>query len=130
MSIGRYIGLTLLALIALQCSRKTDPLVARGKDLSLTLTEYKLGYLQVIRQPNAFDSPKLRQNFLTELVNRRLLAQVAQERHYAQDEVYSYRVDAYRNKCLRSAHYQQIIKPRIKYTDKDEIGRASCRERV
>ena len=96
---------------------KEEPVVARfGKD-RITLEEFRIAYLNLIKQPNTFDSPKLREDFLDELIRRRILAEEARRRGLDRDERLQLRLDAYRNKCLREAHYERVIRPRVRITE-------------
>ncbi|MFQ6009071.1 MAG: peptidylprolyl isomerase, partial [Candidatus Zixiibacteriota bacterium] len=57
--------------------------------------------------------------FLKILIDYRLLAAKAKEIGLDQDEHIQLKVDAYRNKCLRDAHYEKVIAPKIEYDEQD-----------
>jgi peptidyl-prolyl cis-trans isomerase C len=106
----------ILLLFAFSCARK-EPVVARLGNTEITLEEFKSAYIEIIKQPNVFDSKELREQFLAELIDRRLLAQEAERAGLDKDERLIYRIQANHDKNLREAHYRQVIKPKIKYTE-------------
>jgi len=93
--------------------------VARIGKECITLEEFKTAYLEVIKQPNVSDSRALREQFLDELIDRRLLAGEARTMGLAADERLQYRVAALRDKTLRDLHFQRVIKPKIALADSD-----------
>lgn len=101
------------------CSGPKD-VVARFGDDVITLEEFKTAYINVLKQPNVFDSPALRKQFLNELIDRRLLAREAQRLGMSENPQITLRMQAFRDKCLRDEHYSKVIKPRI-HTDEAEI---------
>ncbi len=111
-------AILLLPLLAFACARK-EPVVAQIGQDHITLEEFKTAYFEVIKQPNVFDAPPLREQFLDELIDRRLLAAEAKTMGMAGDERLRYRIDANRDKNLRDAHYQQVIKPQISLAESD-----------
>ncbi len=108
----------LALLLSLACSSK-EPVVARIGKERITLEEFKTAYLEVIKQPNVFDSHDLREQFLDELIDRRLLAHEARQLGMAGDERLQYRVAALHDKALRDLHFQQVIKPKINISETD-----------
>lgn len=88
-----------------------------GKDIEISEEEFKIAYLEVLKQPNAFDSPALRRQFLDEMIQRRLLANEARTLGFAEGEDYKYRQQAFTNKYVRLAHYNQVIAPGISIND-------------
>ncbi len=100
------------------CSKR-EAIVAKFGKHTITLNEFRMAYLEVIKQPGMFDSKALRENFLNEMVARRLMAEEARKLGMDEDEKLRYRIEAYRNKCLRDIHYQKIIKPEIKIDTTD-----------
>jgi parvulin-like peptidyl-prolyl isomerase len=104
------------------CSRK-DPVVAEFGRHRITLAEFRLAYLNLIKQPNTFDSPKLREEFLDELIRRRLLAEEARRMGLDRDERLQLRIQAYRAKCLREAHFEAVIRPKV-HTDERTLREA------
>jgi len=107
-----------LGLLLLACSRE-DPVVARLGKERITLEEFKTAYLEIIKQPNAFDSRELREKFLDEMIDRRLLAGEAQGLGMATDERLRYRTGANHDRNLRDAHFRKVIKPEISYAEAD-----------
>ena len=105
-------------LLLLACGRE-DPAVARLGRERITLEEFKTAYLEIIKQPNAFDSRELREQFLDEMIDRRLLAREAHGLGMAADERLAYRVGANRDRNLRDAHFRKVIKPGISYNEAD-----------
>jgi hypothetical protein len=53
------------------------------------------------------------------MIRRRLLALEAKKLGLSEDERLQYRITAYRNKCLREAHYREKIAPKIRYEEED-----------
>lgn len=100
------------------CSERQDVVATFGKH-TITLEEFRIAYLELIKQPNLFDSKELRERFLDDMIGRRLLAEEARKLGLHKDEKLAYRLNAYRNKCLRDVHYQKIIKPKIKIREED-----------
>ncbi|MCI0514353.1 peptidylprolyl isomerase [candidate division KSB1 bacterium] len=101
-----------LNLYLFNCGSK-ETVIAKFGPHQITLEEFRVAYLEVLKQPNTFDSREAREQFLNELIRRRLLAEAAQNRGLALDERLQGRLDAYRNKCLREAHYDRVIRPQI-----------------
>ncbi|NOZ60303.1 MAG: hypothetical protein GXO74_01340 [Calditrichaeota bacterium] len=108
------IGLVLLFSF---CQRSSDQIVARIGDEVITLKEFRLAYLEILKQPDKFDSPELREAFLQEMINRRLLAKEAKKQRLDRDERFRLKSEAFRNKCLREAHYRHVIEPQITVDD-------------
>lgn len=100
------------------CS-KEEAVVAKFGKHKITLTQFRTAYIDIIKQPTVFDSKKLREEFVDELIQRRLLAEQAEKMGLGNDERLQYRIEAYRDKCLRNAHFEQVIKPDI-HTTEDE----------
>lgn len=109
--------LLLLILLSTNCAKKNDPVVARFGEHQITLREFRTAYLEVLKQPTMYDSPALRESFLDEMINRKLLAAEARNLSMDKDEKFQLKADAYKNKCLREAHYQHVIEPQIKIKD-------------
>ena len=86
----------------------------------ITLQEFRIAYLQILKNPKTFDSKKLRSEFLDELIQRRILAKEAERRGLAKSEILKNKVEAFHNKALRVQHFDTVIKPRFDITD-DEI---------
>ncbi len=108
----------LALLLGLWGCGEREPVVAEFGPYRITLAEFRLAYLNVIKQPNTFDSPELREQFLDELIRRRLLAEEARRLGLDRDERIRLRVEAYRNKCLREAHYNSVIRPRVRVNER------------
>ena len=96
-----------------------DSLVAEFGPHRITLREYRLAYREVVKNPGVFDSPKVREDFLDELIAGRLLAAEAARRGRSEDDMMRSAVGAYRDYCLRRAHFDAVIKPRIHIEEKD-----------
>jgi len=108
-------------LFSIGCSGDSD-IVATIGDKKITLDEFRQAYLEVLKQPHVHDSPDMREKFLDELINQYLFAEQARQKGLAaaNDERLQIRLQAYRDKCLRDAHYRYMIKPQIKI-DSSEI---------
>jgi foldase protein PrsA len=96
-----------------------NPVVAEFGNFSIRFDEYRYTYYEILKQPTVYDSKQLRESILEELIARRLLAAEAEKNNYGMDEELQYRADAYRNKCLRDAHFKYVIKPNVKVTEED-----------
>jgi len=96
-----------------------DSVVARFGNFSISLLEFKTAYLDVIKGPNVYDSKELREKFLDELIATRLLADEARKTGLDKDTLFNYKADAYKNKCLREAHYDSVIRPGIVVEEKE-----------
>jgi len=116
-----FSGLFLL-LFTSHCTNDTK-IIARIGGQQITLEEFKTAYLELIKQPNKFDSPVLREKFLDELINRKLLAKQAREDGLSENEKYISKVEGYKNKQLRDAHFKYVIEPKIKI-DSNEVRQA------
>ncbi len=112
------IALFFLPCLFLSCSKK-DPVVASFGKTRITLEEYKAAYIEHLKQPNVFDSKALREKFLDELIERRLVAAEAAAAGMAADERFQLRLEANRDKNLRERHYTQVIKPGVVYAESD-----------
>jgi len=119
-----------MTLLLYNCTNENE-VIAMVNGESISLEEYKLAYIEVLKQPDKFDSIELREAFLNELIHRKILAKEARDKNYAEDEKHKYRVDAFHNKCLRDAHFESVIKPKIKTDDKllREVYKYSQEER-
>jgi len=109
----------MIALIVNSCSKNKIEIVAEIGNQQITLEEFRIAYLDVIKKPDAFDSPEFREKFLDELIASRLLAQEAEKRGYYDDEKLQYKVAAYKNKALREAHFEAVIRPQFSITEED-----------
>jgi foldase protein PrsA len=89
-----------------------------GKD-KITLDEFKSAYLEILKQPKYFDSKKKREEFLDELILTRVMGKEACRLKYDKREIIKYRMNAYKDKCLRDAHFEKLFRPQIKTEDKD-----------
>ena len=107
----------ILILLSSFCSKKQDPTVAQFGNQIITLKEFRIAYLEVLKQPKTFDSRKTRERFLDELINRKLLAEAARQEKLDADERLHYQVEAYNNKYLRDEHYQKVIEPKVKFNE-------------
>ncbi len=112
------LALSFAILILSFCSSENKEIVAEFGDQNITLEEFRIAYLDVIKKPDTFDSPKLRETFLDELINSRLLAREAEKQGYYSERL-QYKVNAYKNKALREAHFESVIKPEFSITEED-----------
>lgn len=112
-----YFLFQILLLLTSACAKKPNPIVAQFGHHTITLDEFRIAYLEVLKQPRVFDSKETRERFLDELINRKLLAEAARQQHLDADEKLQYQVEAYQNKCLRDEHYHQVIEPKVKFND-------------
>jgi parvulin-like peptidyl-prolyl isomerase len=103
--------------LVLNCGREEKQIVAGFGSHQITLDEFRVAYLNVVKQPNVFDSRKLREAFLDEMINRRLLAQVAIEKEIDKNEKFKLNLNAFQNKCLREEHYQVVIEPQVQISE-------------
>ncbi len=85
----------------------------------ITLSEYRLAYQEVVRNPGVFDSPTAREEFLDEMIAGRLLAAEAKRRGRGVDESMKASMDAYRDRRLRRAHFDAVIKPAVRVEERD-----------
>ncbi len=118
----KIILITFSALIIIQytcCSGKEEDVVAEFGDQKITLAEFRIAYLDVIKKPDIFDSRENREKFLDELIASRILAQEAEKRGYFNDEKLRYKAEAYRNKALREAHFEAVIRPMFSISEED-----------
>ncbi|MCK9282150.1 MAG: peptidylprolyl isomerase [Melioribacteraceae bacterium] len=110
----------ILLIIFFSCSLIKGQVIAEfGKD-KITLKEFKLAYIDVVKKPNVYDSKKIREEFLDELIASRILAKDAVKKGINKNELFDLRINAYRDKAMREAHYNKVIKPKINITE-DEI---------
>lgn len=107
-------------LVFSSCQRQKSVVVARLGQETITLEEFRLAYLQLLKKPGVFDSQELREQFLDELINRHLLAAEARKAGLQNNEKFQARVEAYYEKALREAHYKAVIEPKIKL-DSNEV---------
>lgn len=87
-----------------------------GQD-TLTLTDFRVAYLDVVKKPGIFDSKELREKVLNDLIDGRLLATEARKTGLLPDERIKNKVNHYGNKVLREIHYDRVIKSGIKVTE-------------
>lgn len=97
-----------------------NPVVAEFGKYKVTLDEYKIAYLEIMKQPQMFDSKQLRTDLLDNLIATKLMASEAAKMGMDKDEQLQNRISAYKNKCLRKAHFQNVIQPKIK-VDESQI---------
>ena len=122
-----YIKASFISLSVLACGSLSllfgqnynDSVVARFGNFKITLEEYRTAYLDVVKKPNVFDSRELREQFLDEMISTRLIASESKRLEFDKDALFNYRINAYKNKCLREAHYDAVIRPQIKVVEKE-----------
>lgn len=120
-SFYKYILLILVIMCCFflsSCTSKNE-FVAKIGDEIITLEEYRISYLKVLKQPNIFDSKKLREEFLDDMIEFKILANEAKKNNCNSDDKLKYKIEAYKNKSLRELHYEKVIKPKIKIDEKD-----------
>ncbi|MFA7289616.1 MAG: peptidylprolyl isomerase [Melioribacteraceae bacterium] len=110
----------LLLMVFLSYSLTEAQVIAEFGKNKITLREFKLAYIDVLKKPNVYDSKKLREEFLDELIASRILAKEAIKKGIDKNELFDLKIHAYRDKALREAHYNKVIKPKINITE-DEI---------
>ena len=98
---------------------KDDSIVAKFGKNQITLGEFKIAYQQLIKSPNVFDSKQLRENFLDQLIQWRLLSDEAKKKGFDKNELLAYKINSFRDKCLRDAHFEKVIRPKIQVEEKD-----------
>ncbi len=113
------ITLLILGLLQIFNLGEKDPVAARFGKHKITLGEFKIAYLDVIKKPNTFDSKKLREDFLDVMIASRLLAENATELKLDENPTLQLRFNSYKEKCLRDAHFEKVIKPLIHMEEKD-----------
>jgi peptidyl-prolyl cis-trans isomerase C len=113
----KLVTLLLGLIIIFSCEKSEDAVVALIDDYEITLKDFRVAYLEVIKKPDKSDNRELREAFLDELIHRHLLAEKARDAQMDQDEKFRYKKNAFRNKCLRDAHYQVVIKPNVAYEE-------------
>jgi len=96
-----------------------DPVVAKFGESQITLGEYRIAYLQLIKNPRVFDSKELRENFLDQMIQQRLLSDEAKKMGLDKNELVEYKLNSFRNKCLREEHFEKVIKPKVQISEKD-----------
>ena len=115
---GWRLGGAALALL-FACQGQPDEVVAEWEGGKLTLAEFRIAYLDVIKKPSVFDSPPQREQFLDELIAARMLAREAEKRGYLDDERRQYKIAAYRSKALREAHFAAVVRPKFTIREAD-----------
>lgn len=109
--------LSVLIIFLLTGSLSAQVIASFGKN-KITLDEFKSAYLDIIKNPKTFDSKELREKFLDELIATRILAQKV-ESLGLKNELWQSKIEAYKNKCLREAHFEHAVKPKISITEND-----------
>jgi hypothetical protein len=89
----------------------------------ITLKEFRIAYLQLLKNPRTFDSKELRRQFLDELIQRCILSKEAERLGFAKSEILTNEVEAFRDKALRTQHFEKVIKPKFTIHE-DEIEEA------
>ncbi|RPI05879.1 MAG: hypothetical protein EHM64_04945 [Ignavibacteriae bacterium] len=98
----------------------TTAVVAAFGEHRITLNEFRIAYLQILKNPKTFDSRELRREFLDELLQRRILAKEAERRGFSRSDIFQNKIEAYRNKLLRTRHFEKVIRPKFHIAE-DEI---------
>lgn len=95
---------------------KAQVVATIGPD-TLTLTDFRVAYLDVVKKPGIFDSNELREKVLNDLIDGRILASEARKTGLLPDQKTKNKVRFYRNKVLREIHYERVIKSGINITE-------------
>ncbi|MFZ4620797.1 MAG: peptidylprolyl isomerase [Bacteroidota bacterium] len=112
--------ITALTLLGTAVPTQNDTaVIASFAGRTITLQEFRLAYLDAMKDPAVFDSPERRKEFLDEMIAARLLASEAVKQGLAKDELTSNRINAYRRKVLRDEHFTSVIKPKVRTEEKD-----------
>ncbi len=114
--------ITLILLCSLlflpHCTSQEKNVAEFGEEI-ITLEEYRIAYLKLLKQPDFFDSREKREEFLDDLIGFRLLAKEANKIGTNKDDRLQYKIEAYKNKALREAHYDIVIKPKVIISEKE-----------
>lgn len=94
-------------------------IVAQFGNQRITLEEFRIGYLDVLKNPKTIDSRDLRAGFLDEMITGRVLAQEAEKAGKGNDEALRYKVKAFHDKCLRNQHFETVIRPKFHIEEND-----------
>ena len=108
----------IMAVCLSSCKNEKNKIVAEFGDQKLTMGEFRIAYLDVIKKPDMFDSKETREKFLDELIASRILAMQAEKEGYYTEEM-QYRTQAYQNKALREAHFDSVIRPLFTVSEED-----------
>ncbi len=100
-------------------SQVKSTVVAEFGKYKITLEEFKIAYLDLIKKPNIYDSKKLREDFLDEMIQTKLFAAEAKKLGMEKDELITSKIDSYKKKVLREAHFDNQIKSNIKISEKE-----------
>ena len=96
-----------------------NPIVATFGKFKIFFAEYKAEYFEVLKQPEMYDSKKLRSEILDNLIINKLLSSEAIKMGLNRDEKLQLSITAFRDKCLRDAHFQKVIVPKIEISDSE-----------
>lgn len=99
-------------------SVKSQVVATIGQD-TLTLTDFRVAYLDVVKKPGIFDSKELREKVLSDMIDARILAKEAKKTGLLPDQKTINKVKYYGNKVLREIHYDRVIKSAI-HVSEDE----------
>lgn len=114
-----YNLIVFLLLLFLFCTNIHAQTIVEFGNHKITLDEFKTAYLDIIKKPNVYDSKELREEFLNELIASKILAEEAAKSGFNENLLLKYKIEAYENKCLRDAHYETVIKPKISISETD-----------
>ncbi len=96
-----------------------NPVVAEFGKFRITLDEFKIAYLDLIKKPKIYDSKKLREDFLDEMIQNKLFAAEAKKSGMEKDELITSKIGSYKKKVLREAHFDKQIKSSIIISEKE-----------
>ena len=125
-----FISLTWLAAALLSgCASQVNPVTGRSElsvmDEASEIAEGKQGHAQVLQEYGAYDDPKL-QSYVNDIGQR-----LAKHSHRSELEWHFTLLDSPEiNAFALPGGYVYVTRGIMAYLESEEIGRASCRERV
>lgn len=96
-----------------------DSAVAISGTDTLTLNQFRIAYLEVLKHPAFKESPDLREAVLMDQMKIQALASEARRLQLDTTRQYQFRMEAYQKNLIRKAHYHHHIAPRLSFTEKD-----------
>ncbi len=93
-----------------------QPVAIAGTD-TIFLDEYRAVYVDLIKKPGVFDSEKLRESVLDDLIDTHLLAAEARASGFFPDSLMNRRSTSFRKKILREIHYGLVIRKSVSVTE-------------
>lgn len=120
--IGTLFAIFVLMIFGSSCSDgKAVATFGTGK---ITIGEFGVAYADFLSQTGESDSDSLREWFLDEMIDKRLLATDVMKSGVLLDESFHLQFSAYKDHCLREEYFRSVIQPKIKISDAslDGIG--------